>query len=236
MKNDDLKKIGFDLSLLTKVFQLEVTKQTPALETWLNGTYPLTDIQTQLLNSLYEEVKEDGGYWNEEELKIQFVGLIFRIADVSVRNKIKVFYERSLSTIINGYELAVVCDCLIATPLPFNTPDSPYFFLQEFKKKRGEKKDPEAQMLTAMLIAQHLNNDGKIIYGGYLIGHNWHFALLDGKQYVTSRQYDATEKHDLLQIVFIPQRRAASQTQRTDTVSVRCVFKAPPYHSKQSPF
>ena len=87
--------------------------------------------------------------------------------------------------------------------MPFNTPDSPYFFLQEFKKKRGEKKDPEAQMLTAMLIAQHLNNDGKIIYGGYLIGHNWHFALLDGKQYVTSRQYDATEKHDLLQIVFI---------------------------------
>ena len=203
MKNDDLKKIGFDLSLLTKVFQLEVTKQTPALETWLNGTYTLTDIQTQLLNSLYEEVKEDGGYWNEEELKIQFVGLIFRIADVSVRNKIKVFYERALTTIINGYELAVVCDCLIATPLPFNTPDSPYFFLQEFKKKRGEKKDPEAQMLTAMLIAQHLNNDGKIIYGGYLIGHNWHFAILDGKQYVTSRQYDATEKHDLLQIVFI---------------------------------
>ena len=67
MKNDDFKKIGFDLSLLTKVFQLEVTKQTPALETWLNGTYPLTDIQTQLLNSLYEEVKEDGGYWNESD-------------------------------------------------------------------------------------------------------------------------------------------------------------------------
>ena len=203
MKNDDLKKIGFDLSLLTKVFQLNVANQSLALETWLNDTYTLTDIQTQLLNSLYEEVKEDGGYWNEEELKIQFVGLIFRIADVSVRNKIKVFYERSLSTVINDYELSVVCDCLIATPLPFNTPDSPYFFLQEFKKKRGEKKDPEAQMLTAMLIAQHLNNDGKIIYGGYLIGHNWHFAILDGKQYVTSRQYDATEKHDLLQIVFI---------------------------------
>jgi hypothetical protein len=54
--------------------------------------------------------------------------------------------------------------------LPFNTPDSPYFFLQEFKKKRGENRndkpfDPEAQMLKAMLIAQNLNNDGKIIYG-----------------------------------------------------------------------
>jgi hypothetical protein len=203
MKNDSLKKIGFDLSLLTKVFQLEVVKQSDALDTWLNDTYTLTDIQTQLLSSLYEEVKEDGGYWNEEELKIQFVGLIFRIADVSVRNKIKVFYERSLSSVVNNYELSVVCDCLIATPLPFNTPDSPYFFLQEFKKKRGEKKDPEAQMLTAMLIAQSLNNDNKIIYGGYLISHNWHFSILDGRQYSTSRQYDATEQKDLLQIVFI---------------------------------
>ena len=44
MKNDDLKKIGFDLSLLTKVFQLNVANQSLALETWLNDSYTLTDI------------------------------------------------------------------------------------------------------------------------------------------------------------------------------------------------
>jgi hypothetical protein len=196
-------KIGYDLSLLMKSFHLELDRKNPELQSWLSGTYELDNIQTLLLDQLYEEVQEDGGYWNEEELKIQFVGLIFRIANVTVRNKVKVFYERPLSALVNGYQLAVVSDCLVATPLPFNTPDAPYFFLQEFKKKRGEKKDPEAQMLTAMLIAQELNNDGKTLYGGYLIGHNWHFATLIDKKYATSRQYDATDKKDLLQIVFI---------------------------------
>lgn len=203
-----IKKIGFDLSLLTKAFQLTVAKKSPELQNWLAANYELTDIQTALLKDLYEEVEEDGNYWNEEELKIQFVGLIFRIADVSVKHKIKVFYERPLSALVNGFDLSVVSDCLVATPLPFNTPDAPYFFLQEFKKKRGEKKDraanrPEAQMLTAMLIAQELNKNDKVLYGGYLIGHNWHFATLHNKTYTTSRQYDATDQADLLQIVFI---------------------------------
>jgi hypothetical protein len=196
-------KIGFDLSLLMKTFDLEINRKSDELQDWLSGTYELDNIQTLLLDQLYEEVEEDGGYWNEEELKIQFVGLIFRIANITVRNKIKVFYERSLSALVKGYQLSVVSDCLVATPLPFNTPDAPYFFLQEFKKKRGEKKDPEAQMLTAMLIAQELNKDNKTLYGGYLIGHNWHFAILTGKKYAISRQYDATDKKDLLQIVFI---------------------------------
>ena len=198
------KKIGFDLSLIMKAFALKVKKKTPELETWLGASdYILTPFQTELFNTIYEEVSEDGGYWNEEELKIQFVSMIFRAADVAVRNKIKIFYERSLSATVNGYDLSVVSDCLIATPLPFNTPDVPYFFLQEFKKKRGEKKDPEAQMLIAMLIAQHLNQGEKTLYGGYLIGHNWHFATLNGQDYSISRQFDATDKDDLVKIIFI---------------------------------
>lgn len=197
------QKIGFDLSQITKAFHLEVVKRSPELENWLSGEYQLSAFQAQLLDNLYDEVQEDGGYWNEEELKIQFVGTIFRVADVAVPNKLKVFYERPLSAVVNNYQLAVISDCLIATPLPFNTPDSPYFFLQEFKNKRGEKKDPEAQMLVAMLIAQNLNNDNNTLYGGYLIGHNWHFATLKDKKYTISRQFDATTREDLMRIVYM---------------------------------
>jgi hypothetical protein len=205
---EELQKIGFDLSQITKAFHLEVQKHSPELDNWLTGQYELSPFQSQLLETLYEEVQEDGGYWNEEELKIQFVGTIFRVADVAVRHKLKVFYERPLSAVVNNYDLAVVSDCLIATPLPFNTPDTPYFFLQEFKKKRGEKKDPEAQMLIAMLIAQELNRSSSVpknhaLYGGYLIGHNWHFATLNDNIYTISRQYDATAREDLMKIVYI---------------------------------
>jgi hypothetical protein len=44
--------------------------------------------------------------------------------------------------------------------------------LARIQKKGGEKKDPEAHMLTAMLIALELNKDNKTLYGSYLIGHN----------------------------------------------------------------
>ena len=76
----------------------------------------------------------------------------------------------------------------------------------KFKKAKGEKKDPEAQMLIAMLIAQQKNNDNKPIFGGYLLGTGWHFTTLVGKDYCISRRFEATEKHNLLKIVYILRR------------------------------
>jgi hypothetical protein len=197
------KKIGFDLNQLAEAFGLARVRQQPELDEWLATQYDLNTMETSLFESIYAELQEDGDYWNEEELKIQFIGLAFRIASVSVKNRIKVFYERPLSALVNGYELAVISDCLVATPRPFHAPRNPYFFLQEFKKKRGDKKDPEAQMLTAMLIAQELNQDGLPLYGGFLFGSNWQFATLVGQNYCHSRQFDATNRDDLLQIIFV---------------------------------
>lgn len=191
---------------IAKAFRLKVDTDCNHLADWLNETYTLTPFEQTLFESVYEEAQEDVGYWNEEELKIKFISFLFKIADIAQKQKIKVFYERGLSATVNGYNLAVIADCLVAAPLPFNTPDVPYFFLQEFKKKRGEKRDPEAQMLTAMLIAQELNQDHKPIYGGYLFGSVWNFATLHGTNYCTSREYHATQRDDMMQIIFIMRR------------------------------
>jgi len=117
--------------------------------------------------------------------------------------KIKVFYERPLTATVQDESLSVVADCLVATPLPYNTPAKPYFFLQKFKKRKGDKYDPEAQMLVAMLIAQETNKDGKPIFGGYLIGQNWYFTILENNTYCQTRQYDSQQEADLLKIVFM---------------------------------
>ena len=153
-------------------------------------------------------MKIDGKYWNEEELKIRFIGGLFAIAQIDVEDKIKVFYKRPLSATVQNLHLAVITDCLVATPLKFNTPKKPCFFLQElnaarYKKGRGEAKDPEAQMLLAMLIAQEKNQDNQPLYGSYVIGSTCYFTTLIGKDYCSSRLYDASEQKDLLQIVFI---------------------------------
>jgi hypothetical protein len=196
-------KIGFDLDQIAEVFALEREGDCQTLNNWLSAHYNLNDNEQKIFDKIALEIAEDGDYWNEEELKIQAVGLLFFIADIKVKDKIKVFYERPLSAIINGYQLAVISDCMVASPRGFSAPKNPYFFLQEFKKGKGEKKDPEAQMLAAMLIAQHTNNDNKPIYGGYLVGSAWRFTTLVDHQYCVSRRFNADEKEDLLQIVFI---------------------------------
>ena len=126
---------------------------------------------------------------------------MFQIANIDEENKVRVFYERSLSAEIDEYQLSVICDCMVASSTIFKTPTHPYFFLQEFKKAKGEKRDPEAQMLVAMLAAQKANNDRQTIYGGFLIGSIWRLATLVNNSYCTSRQLSATNKEDLKQIV-----------------------------------
>ena len=197
------KKLGYDPNDIASAFSLVVNEDFQYLDNWLNANYEFDAFEQRLFEEVYEESKADASYWNEEELKIIMIGTLFRLAKIQMPKIAKVFYERPIAQNVNGYNLAVICDCLVATPLPFNKPAKPYFFLQEFKKKRGEKNDPEGQLLTAMLIAQAQNNDQKPIYGGYLFGTVWNFATLVDNNYCVSREYIATHRDDLLQIIFI---------------------------------
>lgn len=57
-------------------------------------------------------------------------------------------------------------------------------------------------MMVAMLIAQEKNQDNYPMYGGYLVGRNWIFTTLLGNNYCVSRQFDATKRADICQIIF----------------------------------
>jgi hypothetical protein len=157
---------------------------------------------SERVESIHSEMMTSSDYLNEEELKIRLIAPLFLIAKIDEGDKIRVFYERNLNVEIDEFQISVVCDCMVAASTIFKTPSHPYFFLQEFKKAKGEKRDPEAQMLLAMLAAQKSNNDGKPIYGGFLIGSNWRLTTLINNQYCASRQYSALNKEDLMQIAY----------------------------------
>ena len=193
----------FTLGRLAETFGIERVSKCEYLTKWLDAHSELSEFQVILFNDIHKKLVDEGNYWNEEELKIEMIGFLFYLANINVPREMKVFYERSISSVVDGHALSVTADCLIARPLQFNEPSVPYFFLQEYKKGRGEAKDPEAQMLTAMLIAQELNKDKKILYGSYLFGSRWRFCTLNNKAYCQSREYNADEREDLLQIVFI---------------------------------
>jgi hypothetical protein len=199
---DNVKKLPFDLVEIAKAFNIKRNKQCQYLNNWISAKYTFNDNEEASLKKIYDRLMIAGNYWNEEELRIRVVNALFDVADIEILDDICLFYERPLSTVINKYQLSVISDCLVANSI-FNTPVNPYFFLQELKKAKGEKKDPEAQMLVAMLIAQHLNQDNKPIYGSYLIGSNWWFSTLMDNQYCLSRQFSLSQPPDFQQVACI---------------------------------
>ena len=196
-------KMALNTDIILDAFQLIKHTGNKPLNHWLTATGELTDWQKTLLAIVYQKSLNRIGGWNEEELKMKLVSFIFLIADIDIDGQLATFFERPLSATINKKNLTIICDCFVATPLGFNTPRSPYFFLQEFKKGKGDQADPEGQMLGAMLIAQLRNNDGKPIYGAWLTGSIWFFTILQDKNYYMSTSFDASNETELLQIVFI---------------------------------
>ena len=196
-------KLLNDTDVLIDAFGLDKVYDTPEIANWVTATGLLTPLQSDLLDDIYLKTFKRVGGWNEEEVKMKLISFLFYAANHEEDGKIATFYERTLNEVVGNYTIHVVCDCLVASPLGLTTPKNPYFFLQEFKRQKGDSNDPEGQMLAAMLAAQHLNNDGKPIFGSWLTGSIWIFTVLEGNNYYFSNAFDATDKQDLLQIVFI---------------------------------
>ena len=196
-------KLSLQIDELLDAFGIEKRRDDSHFNFWHQVKYVLSDDDQRILAKLHQRVLAFSDSWNEEELKMNFISFVLFLADIDEPRSIRTFFERPLSGVIDGYSISVKTDCMIARPKGIGTPQAPYFFLQEFKKSKGDKNDPEGQMLAAMLLAQHLNNDGKRIYGSWLVGSFWHFTILEGKTYYQSQSFDATNYPDLEQIVYI---------------------------------
>jgi hypothetical protein len=194
----------YDINEVLDTFNLRRIKDCATLKDWMNATpTPFSLAEQEYLDILPNELIEWQYAWNEEELKMYFISLVLRMAHINEPQKIGLYYERSLSGKVNNKSISVIVDCMIATPKNSGRPDVPYFFMQEFKRTKGDTHDPEGQMLAAMILAQEQNKDGKPIYGCWLQGKNWNFTTLIGSDYCVSSQFDATQKTDLQEIVFI---------------------------------
>ena len=80
---------------------------------------------------------------------------------------------------------------------------TPYFHFQEYKPRKNPSGDSMAQLLEAFLIAQEKNKNGKPLYGLDIIGKQWTFVVMHGKDYCISKTYDAVDRTDLLIIIYI---------------------------------
>ena len=60
-----------------------------------------------------------------------------------------------------------------------------------------------AQLLEAFLIAQVKNDNQRPLYGVDIMGANWRFVTMEGKEYCVSDIYSSTNREQLLLIIAI---------------------------------
>ncbi len=200
---DTPKRLPLDIDSILVHFELPRLRTGLVIDTWIQATGTLTDAETKRLDKLHQKALKSADGWNEEELKMKFISLIFDVADIEESDKIVSFYERPMTAVLRNVKISVICDCLLASAAGIATPKTPYFFLQEFKKQKGDSNDPEAQMLAAMLVAQHRNADEKPVYGAWVVGSIWNFTLLLTNEYFVSPKFDASDRDDLNRIMFV---------------------------------
>jgi hypothetical protein len=194
----------YDVSEVIDTFGINKIFDCDILKNWMSNN-------TGVLKASYQDILEDARLvlirkwdeWNEEELKMNFISFVIWAAQIEEPKRISTYYERRLSGNVADTDISVVVDFMIASPMNSGRPKTPYFFMQEFKRSLGDTHDPEGQMLAAMVLAQELNKSNQPLYGSWIQGKTWHFTVLHNKDYCVSQAFDAADKNDLYQIVFI---------------------------------
>lgn len=201
---DNLKRLNhYDVFEVIDTFNIEKNLGCQVLNDWMTVGGSLSTTENELVTQAREKLELKWDEWNEEELKMHFISLIFFVAKIEIPKLISTFYERRFAGKVDEINISLIVDCMVASTTNSGLPKSPYFFLQEFKRSLGDGHDPEGQMLAAMILAQAFNNDNKPLYGCWIQGRIWQFSVLNGKEYCVSRAFDATDNDALLKIVFI---------------------------------
>jgi hypothetical protein len=198
--------------ILIETFGLErLRPPQPNLEDWLSATGIIDRDDKKLLDRIIIKIIDNADSWNEEELKMNFISIIILIADFN--NPIRTYYDREISAEIDGVFVSSKVDMMLSKGIG-EMIKTPYFFLHEYKREKKYSGDPIGQMLGGMLIGQAKNNDGKPVYGCYVQGRNWYFSIMEGKRYVISKGFDASEMDDVQKIIFILRKIKSIITER----------------------
>ena len=182
---------------LEDTFQLRRKLSYAVLDDWLEMPFTVNETIEVELEELRQELFFHAEHWNEAELKWYFISKLVNLVNFKTKDYY-LFLERSIEAKIGDITLKGFVDAMVAKGR--YEPKLPFFCFHEYKKEKGSADDPRGQLLSAMLVAQELNSDHQPIYGAYVIGRNWFFVVLDGKDYAISNNYSATHKDELQNI------------------------------------
>jgi hypothetical protein len=138
--------------------------------------------------------------WSEEDLKMKLISSVLELGYLDEGNGIVTFFDKTIEATVEGTKLKVKTDFMMAKGL-LDVFTTPYFHFQEYKPQKNPTGDSMAQLIEAFLIAQAKNKNNQAIYGLDIVGENWKFVIMEGKEYCVSPTFIATDKEDLLKII-----------------------------------
>jgi hypothetical protein len=167
----------------------------PLYTNWLNAPFELeyqpNERQKEGLEELKQLLFEEAKNWNEDEMKLFFIGPIISLVNFKTPY-FKPFTQRTLTIETPTVSASGKVDFLLAKGKVI--PKLPYFCLHEYKQENRRDNDPLGQLLIAMVAAQYKNESQLPIYGTYTSGRNWFFIVLENNKYVLSNAYNASSE------------------------------------------
>ena len=169
---------------------------------WFKNDLEITDDKKEFLENLLNKYGEVLSNFNEDRLKVKFIGSILENIDFMDKDlEIGDFYHSPLKFKKDKINFNGFCDFCVARGI--KSAKTPYFFIQEFKQEEGAT-EPEPQLIAELICAVELNN-WKIIKGAYIKGAIWRFVILEKLdenkyQYFVSKDFLSTRIEDLKDI------------------------------------
>ena len=201
MAKSTKKKVTFescDKAFMDNTFGFYQVKTIPELTAWINSKVLITDFEKELLFTLHQNTNYRINDWNEEGLKINFIAPILAFINFNT-DKYTAFADEKMEVEVGDYLLTGKLDWFVAKG--FYKPETNIFFLQEYKRGKGNISDPDGQLLAEMLASRTLNNqEDEVMYGVVVIGRSWYFVVLKGREYAMSSFYDSMNTEKLIEI------------------------------------
>ena len=100
------------------------------LDEWLNKDTKIDEEEQRILLRWYKNMKKFVDFWNEEEVKLKFIGNLISLVNFDTES-LSAFAERELSGVVDGEELNGFPDIMVARGK--QEVRNPFFFLHEYK-------------------------------------------------------------------------------------------------------
>ena len=107
-------------------------RQIPILKEWLD-TDPVefNTIEQYIFDTALAKAQKSLAGWNEEELKIKFIGTVLDLGQMTDDNGVVGYFDKTIWAMVEGIKLTVKADFMLAKGV-LDVFGTPYFHFQEY--------------------------------------------------------------------------------------------------------